>query len=211
MKATETKKYDALMGLLKTLDLDEEQANWVRGNPDPAFRAIQRALKDRSSLFGRLIRSVEIPARKKDFVAEDFFILNRSLQRGVRICNMKGRFQRCLLEIVEPPEPKHSIYYRPLNFDNSDQAIIKRLGGAEKASITLFDLSHVMRLHRLGESHLNCDGQSRLGNIFFIRDINGVLRRVEIRWIKNKGWEIFADEICCPDGGRDGFFVFHNA
>jgi hypothetical protein len=133
----------------------------------------------------------EIPATSENFVARDHFTV--SLRPGrVRIVYVLGNFERWFLEKVEPPFSGSKLLSRELQRDASDAAIVAELGGEQAAETTLTEIFALMsRQPAGGQGFLASNGW---GNNFYVRDVAGALRVVDVHWCDD-GWGIEAASI----------------
>lgn len=89
-----------------------------------------------------------------------------------------------------------------------DGPIIATLGGEEKVEITLGEIFFLMEKQKNGEDGILLNDGS--GNIFYVRDKNGELRAVVVRWDDDDGvWFINAYSIEHPTGWSYGSHVFY--
>ena len=92
---------------------------------------------------------------------------------------------------------KSVLCYYTLNRRSVDGPIIKELGGEDKVKTTLFHIAALMWKQPDGkQGALLTNGYA---NIFYVHDINGVLRAVRVRWY-GRGWLVCACSVGFPDG-----------
>ena len=137
------------------------------------------------------------------FVARDKFAKTNAV---VKISHLDGDFEKWFLGKIEAPFAGSTLRYGKLSRNSIDGSIIKELGGEEKAETLLAEMFSLMEKQPNGESGVLCtDGRS---HIFYIKDVDGVLRAVNINW-PNFGWYVFADPVPDPNNEwQDEFLIF---
>ena len=199
-------------------NLDKEVRK--RGGSD---EAIYEALKDDSPLIPRFAELVVEMSRPKNpsllipvgtamvtatttlFVASDRFVVNTEKNAPVKISYLGDNFMDWFLGKEEQPFGGSTLNYGRLSRSSLDGPIIAKLGGEAKAETTLTELFSLMEMQKNGESGpLLINGYA---NIFYIRDVNGVLRAVSAYW-NSDGWRVAAHSIAGPHwwGGGDQVF-----
>ncbi len=106
---------------------------------------------------------------------------------------------------IETEVVSSSLNYRKLTQSALDATIISTLGGETKAETSLAEVFHLMSLQPNGEEGvLLTNGYA---NIFYVRDLSGVLRVVFVHW-SGYGWRVRAGEVSrpVPWGGGDQVF-----
>lgn len=97
------------------------------------------------------------------------------------------------------------LYRYKLSKDSDGISILKDLGGAEKAEISLVEICILMEMQAVNfDKSLMINGFS---NLFHVRDIEGILRTVEISRF-NDGWYVNAypiEDSCKWYAGRQVF------
>ena len=146
-----------------------------------------------------LIATIELPSCEK-FVAADEFRANYS---DIKLW-MSENFQKKFLGKIEENVEAATLRIHKLLQGSRDPEII---GGQEET--TLYHLFTLLMKQAGGESGLLLtNGRA---NIFFIRDINGELWAVYMRW-SSGDWCLLAYPVEDPDVWLDGFlFVFREA
>lgn len=145
-----------------------------------------------------------VAATTKDFVVKDNFIIDTSENAEVKISTINNNFINWFFPKTEKPFSGSTILGRKLQKDLVDNLIFAELGGQKKAEATLYELFVMMKCK---------DGNWRLANygranIFYIPDINGILRVVLVYWGGN-GWIVLAYSVGCSVAQRTGFHVFY--
>ena len=93
--------------------------------------------------------------------------------------------------------------YAKLTRSSLDAPILEELG--DKAEASLSQMYALMARQANGqEGVLLTNGWA---NIFYVRDINGELRAVRVRW-DGRGWFVDAYSVTYPNGWYDGNRVF---
>jgi len=149
----------------------------------------------------------------KKLTVSEFFNKNNSL---VRIRYIGDNFKKCFYgKVEEQPnanETAHSdgpyrtlgengadksvLRYHTLNRRSVDGPIIKELGGEDKVKTTLFHIAALISKQPNGkQGALLTNGYA---NIFYVHDINGVLRAVRVCW-GGYGWSVVAYSVEYPD------------
>jgi hypothetical protein len=149
--------------------------------------------------------TVTIPPTKGPFVARKHFVADTSRKAKVKISYLGDNFCLWFLDKVEEPFIGSELRYGRLRKLSVDAPIIAELGGEEKAETTLTELRQALEKQPNGKmGDLLIDG---CANIFYIRDVNGVLRAVHAHW-RGGGWRVFAYSVEGPGGWSGGFRVF---
>lgn len=157
---------------------------------------IQVAVQAAVSLLSAVICSFSVPATRKRFIAKEKFKVDASKKAKVKILHLSDNFQRWFLGKIEEPFAGSTIYGRKLEKDSVDRPILAELGGPEAAKTTLTELYVAMAAQAHGESGaLLTNGRA---NIFYIEDINGLLRAVRVGWF-GAGWRVRAYSVGGPD------------
>ena len=158
-----------------------------------------------TSILSNPFSSCIVPGTISKFVAKDNFVFNISKRAGVKISFIGSGFINWFLEKTEKPFPGSFVWGRKLYKNSFDNRILAELGGHEKAKTTLFELFTMMKRQAKGENgRLLNNGWS---NIFYILDINGILRVVNVYWSGN-GWGIDAASIKGLGAWPPDFCVF---
>ena len=152
-----------------------------------------------------LVGLVPILATTERFVAKDRFVLDKSDSAKVKISYLGDNLKAWLLDKVEEPFGGSTLCTFKLRESSLDGPIIAELGGEAKAETTLSEIHTLMAKQPNGEQgKLLINGYA---NIFYVRDITGVLRAVSVYWYGD-GWDVYADSISGPSRWDDGFQVF---
>lgn len=156
----------------------------------------------------RLLKAIgTIKVAKTDipFVAKDRFKMDTSDSAAVKISHLGDNFCKRFLGKTEDPINELTLRYNQLSKSSLDGPIIAGLGGEEKAETTLSEMFSLMEKQgNGGKGVLLTNGYA---NIFYIRDIDGVLCVVYVRWFVG-GWYMYAISIGLPDRWSEGSRVF---
>ncbi len=150
--------------------------------------------------------TVSTSATTEKFVAKDKFKLKKD--RG--LCSYLGdNFTSWFLtgeSKIEDPIGEQSLRFGTLLRNSVDGPIIEELGGEAKVETTLsaiYDL--LLKQSKKGEEGvLLVNGYA---NIFYVKDINGVLRAVYVYWHVG-GWRVRADSVENAGAWDAGYRVF---
>ena len=138
------------------------------------------------------IGTVEIAATTTPFIACDHFVRNIEKNAPVKIFCLGNNFKEWFLGKTEAPFGGSTLRYGKPFRSLVDDPIIAELGGNEKAETTLIELFLLMQAQPNGKSGPlltdNC------ANIFYIKDVSGVLRSVCVSWDVD-GWYVFASAV----------------
>jgi hypothetical protein len=138
-----------------------------------------------------LVNSVRAKGAKK-FVAKESFKKGNS--DGVAIYDIYQSFKTNFLGKVEEDIPDTDLKAHKLLRDSRDPNIIVDLGDNHETH-----LAHIWSLMKLqpngGEGALLTNGYA---NIFYVRDVEGVLWAVDVRWFDD-GWHVSAYSVGYPD------------
>ncbi|MFA4890143.1 MAG: hypothetical protein WC587_00700 [Candidatus Paceibacterota bacterium] len=152
-----------------------------------------------------LITTVTIPARTGRFVAKDHFIVDTGKKAKVKISFLGDNFRNSFLSKTEEPAPEFTLCQYELKRGSRDIPIISELGGENKAETTLSAMFGLMEMQPKGETGtLLTNGYA---NIFYVRDLGGVLWAVLCRW-GGVGWDVGASSVDIPNDWGAGLHAF---
>lgn len=150
------------------------------------------------------VATATISATTGPFIAKDHFVKDTSRKAHVKIFYLGGNFKAWFLG-KEEPFGGSTIRYAKLSRSSADGPIISELGGEEMAETTLAEIYSFMVQQPNGEGGtLLTNGYA---NIFYVRDVNGVLRAVDAYW-GDGGWYVNACPVTDPRGWRDEDQIF---
>jgi hypothetical protein len=193
--------------------LPNDDAQWLIQNTGEAIDLIVSAIVNRVKsvaqavviILSEIIATVTIPATTEKFVAKDKFKVDTGRKAKVKISYIGDNFKSWFMGKTEEPFAGSTVYGRKLNKGSVDGPILAELGGQEKAETTLSELFAMMERQANGESgELLTNGYA---NIFYVRDIDGTLRAVDVYW-RGGGWYVDADSVGHPFGWRAVRCVF---
>ena len=161
------------------------------------------------------IGTIKVTATKSKFIAKDNFVLDTSDKAEVKISYLGDNFKAWFLAGVgkiEDPISKQILRYGKLRKSATDMprkpgeaAIIPELGGETKVETTLSEMFSLIRKQPDGKEGVLLN--NGWANILDIRDQNGVLRAVSVRW-GGDGWIVHADSVEDSRGWSAGYQVF---
>jgi len=184
-------------------NLSTEDAQWVIMNGKEAVALVVTAVANRIktvaqaviTLLSAIIATFTVPATTEKFVAKDKFKVDIGEKAKVKISYLGGNFKEWFLGKTEDPFAGSTVYGRKLEKNSVDGPILAELGGNEVAETTLTELYAAMATQPNGESgNLLNNGWA---NIFYIKDINGMLRAVSVDW-HGDGWDVIASSVEDP-------------
>lgn len=164
--------------------------------------AVKLVEADRLNTFS----TARIPATAK-FIVRDHFSTGRA--GDVSIGSIGEEFKQHFLFKVEAPRVETKLEIHKLKRFSSCKQILVELHGKEE--VTLAEIWELLKRQPNGATgKLLVDGGS---NIFFVRNMNGVLMVISIDWdvATNLGWYIGASSVVDPYQWEDGDRVFSRA
>lgn len=141
----------------------------------------------------RILRPIPpTPVATGPFEADKTFF-NKKNKSGVKMVEHGSNFRSWFAGKVEEGAPEGILVPLTLTQQSAyDKEIIADLGGEEEAEVLLAEVWRLMEHQANGEKgDLFTDG---CANIFYVRDVNGVLRAASVRWIGG-GWGVGADAL----------------
>jgi hypothetical protein len=142
-----------------------------------------------------LVSTVGVSATTSKFVAKDRFVVNTKRNAPVKISAVWDNFTSWFLSgdgKTEDPESEQTLRYHKLRKSSVDGPIITELGGEEKSETTLTEMFSLMEKQKNGEDGVLLN--NGYANIFYVRDLTGVLRAVYVYWVGD-GWYVDADSV----------------
>jgi len=136
------------------------------------------------------------------------FVRDTCRNTAVKISYIGDNFTSWFLsgdDKIEDPISEQTLRCHKLRQFSVDGPIIIELGGAEKSETTLPEMFSLMEKQGKGENGVLLN--NGYANIFYIRDIAGVLRTVFVVWYDG-GWDVDAHSVESPLRWSDGGQVF---
>lgn len=194
-------------------EFSSEDAQWAIQNTAEAITLWGEAIKNRAKvavamvveLLLKLVGTIIMPATASKFVAREKFVLDTGRKAKVKISFLGDNFLAWFGNKVEYPTLGETLRYHKLRKSSVDRSIIAELGGEVKAETTLSYVFSFIEKQKNGESGVLLN--NGYANIFYVKDINGVLRMVRVRWDVD-GWDVHALEVGYPVTWRGGSQVF---
>jgi hypothetical protein len=202
------KKIISLLAEAAPADMSADVAQgWIM-NPEALQKVVREALMPGGRDYDPLLilaGAITIKPALKFIVAENFDRI-RALMRYVRVTGHFEEYFHGKIETAERGET--TLRYHTLNHDLDDNRIFAELGGETKVEASLAEVYALLAVQPNGEhGTLLNDGHA---NIFYVRDINGVLRWVRVYWENDHGWFVIAHSVGMDPGSawRAGDQVF---
>jgi len=149
--------------------------------------------------------TVSVPATNKKFVAKKKFVINTGDDAAVKISYLGDNFKAEFLGKTEKPFAGSELRQQKLKQASVDGLIIAEIGGEAKAETTLTEVFALMEKQGKGESGTILN--NGYANIFYVRNVKGVLRAVFVYWLDG-GWGVGAYSVESPGRWFDGLQVF---
>ena len=207
-----------LKQLPRPRDIDQTTAEGWTSNQDGLKKNLANCLLPQTSvapveptkleLLLDFVGIVTTSATSGQFVAKTKFVVNTKRNAQVSISYLGDNFKAWFLNgngKTEDPISEQTLHYYKLQQSSADGPIIAELGGEEKSETTLFEMFSLMEKQGKGEDGVLLN--NGWANIFYIKDIAGVLRAVYVRWDED-GWHVNAYSVENPDRWYDGHQVF---
>ncbi len=152
----------------------------------------------------KLIDTVTIPATA-EFVARDKFVRGIGDPATVQISYVGDNFTTWFVPKIERSvAAETSLRYAKLTASTVD-APIRAVIGSEFEETTLAQIYTLIERQKNGEKGVFLN--NGYANIFYVKDVNGVLRAVDVRWSVS-GWHVDAYSVTDPNEWFDGYQVF---
>lgn len=188
-------------------DIDATTAQGWIDNPKSLQKALRDALvpKVKRSAMGKseptLLTPVDTTAFTRFTIRDNF-----KMGSGVWFHSFCLDFKEWFLDKAEVV--KQNLCYHTLNRGSWDTLIIAELGGEAKAETSLAEAFALLLSQPNGEAGpLMTSGGS---NVFYVRDVNGILRAVDFSWCGD-GWGVRAYSVDGPNGWCAGSQIFSRA
>lgn len=198
---TPREQIQAILGSGLLADLRD--GNIVEVNRDE-FRKIIGLEPLKPKLLLEFVGTVKIPATSGKFVAKDKFIQDTSRKAKVKISYIGDNFNEWLLGKVEDAVAETELRYAKLLKISRGERIRAEIGAQ-------FEETSLSYMYALMEMQANGEKGALLisgwANVFYIRDISGALRAVDVHW-GSDGWGVGAGPVDDPGRWGDGFQFF---
>lgn len=139
-----------------------------------------------------MLGTVKISATTEKFVVKQKFVKD---SKEVKFYGIWDNFTSWFLDgdgKIEEPVGEQVLSYGKLTKNSVDGLIIEELGGEEKVETTLSAIYGLLLKQPKGEEGaLLTNGYA---NIFYVKDINGVLRAVNVLW-DDYGWRVYVNSV----------------
>ncbi|MEK7586459.1 MAG: hypothetical protein AAB453_01155, partial [Patescibacteria group bacterium] len=182
---------------LKTKPVSEDHATKTKPDkPSPSASLLE------------LVGTVAAPATTSKFVAKEKFVVGTNRKAKVKISGTCSNFDAWFLADegkVEDPIGEQMLRHHKLRRYSVDGPIITELGGEVKAETTLSEMFSLMAKQGNGEDGVLLN--NGWANIFYVRDLAGVRRAVDVGWCGG-GWDVSAGSVGDPSEWCDGRRVF---
>lgn len=157
------------------------------------------------SILSDAVSTFFVPATTTNFFAVKKFVVDTSEKAAVKIVSLSDCFKEEFLGKAETPFLGGEIYSRELKKTSVDSHIFAALGGKKVMEITLTELYAAMASQPNGKDGVLLNDS--LLNVFYIRNVNNVLRAVMVSWL-GVGWLIDSGPLYDPYGRRTGSLIF---
>ncbi len=152
--------------------------------------------------------TVSVSATTAKFIAKEKLVCDTGPKATVKWSYLHGNFTEWFLGDggkIEKPITEKTLHVYMLCKRSADAPIIAELGGEERVETTLSEMYALTEKQPRGEPGvLLTDG---CVNIFYIRDIYGLLRAVDVRW-DGDGWGVDASSVNDPSKWEAGLRLF---
>ncbi len=213
--------FDSIAALVRELST-EEQRILVDSDNRPAIKQFLSRLQPSSLL--TQVTTIKVQPTTK-LVARDFFKVNTKKNTPVKISYVWDSFKEWFLTKTEELPTKTqtgprggpyrtpgqngsdevSLRYHTLNRNSVDGPIIEQLGGEAKAETTIAEIAALMT--KQGNHENDALLTNGYANIFYVRDVSGVLRAVSVLW-NGGSWYVNTFSVEDPYGWCAGNRVF---
>lgn len=139
------------------------------------------------------IFNIIVPISTTKFIAGEKFVVCTDAEAQVRIASIMGSFYDGFLTgDVRGLSEQQTLCCSKLLQTSSSELILATLGGENEAEVTLEEMYCPMV--EQGSRESNTVLSRELTNLFFIRDVSGILQAVKLLWMGN-GWGICSHAI----------------
>jgi hypothetical protein len=159
----------------------------------------------------KLVTTVVVAATTKKFVAKEHYVLDTSDDAPVKFGWFNDNFKSWFLtgeDKIEDPINEQTIGGYKLLKNSLAAPIIAELGGETNVETTLTELHSLLKKQGKGKKDEKGDLLTNgFSNIFYIKDISGVLQAVYVYW-DGGSWDVSACSTSRAHGWSDGDRVF---
>lgn len=167
-----------------------EDLQWLIQNMQGGFALWQEAVKNREKGIKEaelLVLEAVIPVISNEhFVASKYIRVDTSRKATLPISYLGDNLKVWFMNKSEEPVGETTLLVHRLMKGSVDKPILKRLGGDEAAETTLQEMLRFLVSAVKGKWY-----------IFYIKDVNGILRAVGARW-DGGGWGLDASSVESP-------------
>jgi len=188
--------------------LSNEEAQWGIQQTKAVIAVVVSAIKVAHAKLSQILEFVglvTVPATTLKFVASEKFVINTNKDAPVKISGLGENFKTQFLDKVEEPLTEQELWYHRLKQSSADGPIITELGGEANVETTLSEMFSLMKAQGKGQAGVLLN--NGYANIFYIKDVAGVLCAVYVYW-NDRGWDIDANSVEYPYGWLVGSHVF---
>ena len=157
------------------------------------------------NILSPVISNFPVVATSEKFIVKDNFVVNTKDSAVVKISYISKEFKDFFINKIEDLFNGSIICGRDLSKDSLGAYTFNELGGQEKAETTLTEIYAMMKNQAKGrDGDLLTNG---FANIFHVRDINNILRVVDVRWLDG-AWYVDASSVRYPVVWVAGLRIF---
>ncbi len=186
---------------------EQQLKQFLRKEPCWSNNQAAPVTKSKPSIL-ELVLAVAVSATTAKFIARQKFVCDTGSKAKVKISYLGNNFAEWFLSDggkMEKPLAATTLRCHKLRQSSLDALIVAELGGEEKSETALFEMFSLMEKQRYGEDGVLLN--NGYANIFYVKDKDGVLRAVRVRW-RDVGWGIDAYPVGHPRPWADGSQVF---
>ncbi|MBU4353526.1 hypothetical protein KKA18_02415 [Patescibacteria group bacterium] len=203
--------YESITGQLFEIGRQLRQPKGYPFDPGVLQKYLQNAIEGRFNQVIKVVTpddkilefvsTVTVSATTKKFVVRDYVQKLRKTKNVYASSN----FEKLFFDKTVEPISEQELNYHKLTKNSVDGPIIDELGGEAKVETTLAEMFSLIALQPNGEDGVSLT--NGYANVFYIRDVVGVLRAVCCDWLDG-GWYLFACSVGDPYAWRGGYQVF---
>ncbi|MBU4223902.1 hypothetical protein KJ934_01610 [Patescibacteria group bacterium] len=203
--------YESITGQLFEIGRQLRQPKGYPFDPGVLQKYLQNAIEGRFNQVIKVVTpddkilefvsTVTVSATTKKFVVRDYVQKLRKTKNVYASSN----FEKLFFDKTVEPISEQELNYHKLTKNSVDGPIIDELGGEAKVETTLAEMFSLIALQPNGEDGVSLT--NGYANVFYIRDVVGVLRAVCCYW-HDVGWNLSAFSVELPYAWYDGRQVF---